>query len=173
MKYQVICPYLCQFDNKLYPGGSCNLTSLGMCLEHYGKKVPGPYARISDNLLHYADQAGLDRHALPDIAKISKHFGLGDNAGYTDTFEQIKQHLVGGNLVIVQGNFTASGHIIVVRGFDTVAGTFCCNDPAGNYFAPNHYSNPGWESGENVWYPSQWFREKAAPDGKVWAHLLG
>ena len=154
------CDYLCQYDNELYPEGSCNMTSLGMCLQTYKKAVPGPYKRISDNLLHYCDQNGLDRHSLTDIAKVSQHFGLGDNAGYGGTLEDVKLHLSSGYLVIVQGTFTASGHVIVIRGYDELTGEWECNDPAGRY---PHYSNPGWLTGKQVYYPATWFDAHAAP----------
>ena len=173
-KVAIPCPYRCQYDNHLYAAGSCNMTSLGMAMEKYGITVPGPYSHNPDNLLRYCDEQGLDRHSLEVIAKVSRHFGLSDNAGYAVTFAEIKAHLLGGNLVIVQGQFTPSGHIIVVCGFDSVAGTWLCNDPAGDHNQPNGYRDPGWKSGEQVWYPADWFRRSAAPDGNglVWAHLL-
>lgn len=169
MKIAVACPYLCQYDNVLYPGGSCNMTSLGMVLDAHKCHVAGPHSRTPDNLLQYCDDNGLDRHSLDVIAQVSRHFGLGDEASYHGNFEQLKAHLRAGGLAIVQGTFTASGHVIVVRGFDPDAGTWLCNDPAGHY---PHYSNPGWESGEGVSYPSEWFRAHAAPDGLIWLHLL-
>ena len=169
MRVAISAPYFCQYDNVLYPGGSCNMTSLGMALAHYGSTVPGPYPRIPDNLLDYCDQNGLDRHALEVIASVARHFGIADDASYTTSFDAIKQHLEGGNLVVVQGTFTPSGHVILVCGFDEGTRQWLCNDPAGHW---PHYSNPGWEPGDQVWYDSDWFRAKAAPDGEVWAHLL-
>lgn len=165
-KKVIDCPYFNQYDNKLYPGGSCNCTSMGMVLAWGGKKVPGPYDRIPDNLLHYCDQNGLDRHSLTDLQKLVTHFGEHDAASFSYSFEEIKSHLDKGMPVVVQGNFTPSGHVIVVLGYDTDAGKWLCNDPAGKF--PDY----GWTSGKAVWYDSAWFRAKAAPDGKVWAHLI-
>ena len=36
-KVELNVPYFCQWDNALYPGGSCNLTSAAMVLEYFGK----------------------------------------------------------------------------------------------------------------------------------------
>ena len=176
-RFSTACPYLCQFDNDLYPGGSCNMTSLGMALLHYrlADGVPGAAARVSDRLLQYCDDHGLDRHDLAVIRNLAVRFGLADNASFAHTFDEIKAHLSKGELVIIQGNFTPSGHVVVFCGLDTDRGEWCACDPAGDHTAPNGYHNPGWRSGDHVWYPSEWVRACAAPDGdgKVWAHLLG
>ena len=171
------CPYLCQYDDT-WRGeglGACNMTSLAMVLEHYGRaiNIPGSPSlpRTADRLLKYCDDHGLDRHKLETIRDLAIQFGLVDIASYNHTFEEIKAHLEGKNLVIVQGNFTPSGHVIVVVGFDDTKDTWICNDPAGDHTAPNGYREPGWRPGDHVEYPSQWFREAAAPDGHVWAHL--
>lgn len=170
------CPWMCQFDNELYKSGSCNLTSLGMVLAHYhlDDKVPGSHQRVADRLLAYCDANGYDRHDLQTIKNLAVKFGLQDDASYSHTFEEIKVHLTGGNLAIVQGMFTPSGHVIVFCGFDPDKSLWCCNDPAGDHTAPNGYHEPGWRSGDHVWYPSDWVRSCSAPDGdgRVWAHLL-
>lgn len=160
-------PYWLQYDNELHAGGSCNMTSLAMALDFYKKPVSGRYKRTPDRLLDYCDTHGLDRHELSVIQQVSKHFGLGDDASYHDSFDQIKAHLRSGNLVIVQGDFTPSGHVILVCGYDDEHGRWLCNDPAGHW--PDY---GGSTSGAGVWYDSRWFRKGAAPDGMVWAHLL-
>ena len=175
-RVSIPCAWRCQFDNtwKGEGPGSCNMTTLDMGLMHYGLdgNVPGSLPRCADRLLKYCDDHGLDRHLLETVRDLAVKFGLKDDAGYNHTLEEIKKHLVEGDLVIVQGNFTPSGHFILVCGFDTQRGTWICNDPAGDHTAPNGYREPGWRSGDHVEYPSDWFRAKAAPDGKVWAHLL-
>ncbi|MHB2015325.1 MAG: C39 family peptidase [Candidatus Xenobia bacterium] len=170
MHVAIKAPYFCQWDNQIAPGGSCNMTSLAMALAFYDKSAPGPYARIADNLLHECEVRGLDRHELAVIAQLAREHGLADDASYTDSLDQVKEHLATGNPVIVQGTFTASGHVVLVCGVDTEQGRWLVNDPAGHW---PHYENPGWEPGEQVWYDSAWFDQHAAPDGHVWAHLLG
>lgn len=169
MKVNNPLPYLCQFDNKLHPGGSCNLTSLAMVMLKYGLKGPNyGYNRLPDNLLAYADAHGIDRHTLEGIDKISEAFGLKDQSSYTTSLAVLKAHLKSGKIAIVHGEFTRSGHIMCVRGFDEERGLWFCNDPAGKW--DNGYS--GYTSGENVAYDSDWFVRCIAPDSKVWAHLL-
>lgn len=172
MKIAIDVPYYCQYNNQLHPDGSCNMTSAGMALKHYGIQVPGPYQYNPDNLLHYCDQNGLDRHDLGVIAQVIRHFGLADDASFTDKFDDLKSWVKAGNLVIVQGTFTQSGHVILWCGMDEEKGLIYCNDPAGDWNAPYHYSNPGWRPGKGVWYKSEWFRSHAAPDGLVWGHEL-
>lgn len=177
MHIDISCPYHCQYDNTLYPGGSCNMTSAGMVLAHYGKDplVPGSLPRVADRLLKYCDDHGMDRHELGVIQAVLVKFGVSDSASFATSFDQLKAHLKGGNLAIVQGDFTHSGHVMVVRGFDTEKGVWYCNDPAGwgepdgnGYF---HYGGPNWRPGEDVPYPSSLWRAAAAPDGKIWCHL--
>lgn len=181
-KYVTACPYACQYDDThtdpythlLTGPGDCNVNSVGMVLSKYklDGKVPGSKPRVSDRLLDYCDAHGLDKHALDVLRQLLVHFGLEDDASYSHSFYEIKQHLAHGLIVIVQGCFTPSGHVIVVVGFDSDKGLWCCNDPAGDHTAPNGYRQPGWRPGDHVWYPSDWFRAAAAPDGKVWAHLV-
>lgn len=169
MKVTIEAPYYLQWDNKLYPGGSCNLTCLAMALKKYGLKGPAMgYARLPDNLLAYADKHGIDRHTVEGIDKISEAFGLKDKSSYTTSFDELKKHIKAGKLAIVHGNFTPSGHIVLVRGLDEEAGKWFVNDPAGHW--DNGYRD--YSSGEGVWYDGAWFRKMIAPDGVIWAHLI-
>lgn len=165
------CPYLCQYDNALHPEGSCNMTSLGMVLiaHKLDGKVPGERINVADRLLQYCDDHNLDRHDLGVIRDLAVKFGLQDDASYSHTFDEIKAHLRAGGLVIVQGMFTKSGHVIVFCGYDPGRGTWICNDPAGN-----HNIGYGHGGGDHVEYSSVWIHNCAAPDGdgKVWAHLI-
>jgi hypothetical protein len=169
MKVTFPLPYFNQYDNKLYPGGSCNLTCVAMAMAKYG--LPGPkmgYARLPDNLLAYADANKLSRHSLDDMDKIAERFGLKDHSSYCTSFADIKKHVKNGKPVIVHGVFTPSGHIVAIRGIDESKGLWHVNDPAGRW--NNGYRD--YSSGEGVWYQSEWFRKMIAPDGCVWAHLL-
>lgn len=168
MKIDIKVPYFCQYDNTIAPGGSCNLTSAWMVIEHFHPgKVKNP-----DVLLRYCEKKGLDRHELSVIDQILEENGVADQSGYNITFEQLKAHLMAGNPAIVHGMFTASGHIIVVCGFDSAKGTWLCNDPAGKWDPTFHYGGPYWKEGDRVNYSSEWFRKGANPDGTgIWCHL--
>lgn len=161
-------PHLSQYDNLLQPNSTCNLTCAAMLLKWAGLKGPNyGYKRLPDNLTAYCEDKGLDRHTLETIDHVLEKFGLKDSSGYFGNFTSLKDHLRKGNPAIVHGYFTKSGHIIVVRGFDEAKGEWICNDPAGNALI-----GYGQSSGQAVRYPSAWFREKAAPDGNIWLHLV-
>lgn len=158
-------PWFCQYDNKLYPGGSCNMTSAAMAIRYYY-----PHSKTTpDDLLRECADRGWDRHSLEVIDAILENHRISDDSSKVKTIEEVKPHIKGGNLVIIQGDYTPSGHIVVVFGYDPVAGFWLVNDPAGKW--ENGRYN-GWVSGKAVRYPSDWFRAKSAPDGKVWGHLL-
>lgn len=162
-------PYYCQWDNQLWPGGSCNLTAAAMVLKKWNK--PGPkmgYARLPDNLLAYADANGLDRHDLRAIDKIIETFGLKDASSYTTKWADLKAHIKQGYPAIVHGYFTPSGHIIAIHGVDEDKGRWLCNDPAGKW--DNGYRDN--VSGEDVWYDSAWLKQMINPDAELWAHLV-
>lgn len=169
MKITTPMRHLSQWDNQLYPGGSCNLTCAAMVLATLG--LPGPkmgYARLADNLLAWADANGVDRHTIEGIDYTLEKFGAKDRSSYTTKMSELKAHIKAGKLAIVHGNFTPSGHIVAVRGLDEEAGKWLINDPAGRW--NNGYRDNS--SGEAVWYDSAWFTKMIAPDGVVWAHLI-
>lgn len=165
-------PGYTQFDNELFPDGTCNTTSVAMVVDyfHYGV-VKGPYARTADNLTYYCTQHKLDRHELAVLDQLLEKFGVSDESSFTTSMDELKAWLRSGKPAIVQGEFTDSGHIMVVLGYDEEKGVFICNDPAGTWRPVFHYGGEGWTPGYGVEYPSAWFRAKAAPDGNVWAHL--
>ena len=169
MLVNIEVPYYSQHDNEIDPGATCNVTSLSMAISYYkaSKLVTGPHKRIADNISQYCLDHHLNHGDLTVIANLARHYGLIDDASFTTSFDQIKAHLDRNNLVIVQGNFTASGHVIVVVGYDDKRGLWYCNDPAGHW--PDYSGNT---SGKGVAYDSKFFRAKAAPDGEVWAHRL-
>lgn len=169
MKITTPMHYYSQWDNALYPGGSCNLTCAAMVLKTLGLKGPAMgHGRLPDNLLAYADKHGIDRHTLEGIDKILETFGARDRSSYTTSPAALKAHLKKGKMAIVHGNFTPSGHIIALHGVDEKAGKYLANDPAGRW--NNGYHD--YSSGEDVWYDSAWLMRMIAPDGVVWAHLI-
>lgn len=158
--------YHCQYDNKLYPGGSCNMTAVSTALSFYGISI------TPDELLVYCDTHGWDRHELEVIDRMLELHGVSDKSSYRTTLAEVKAHILAGNPTIVHGMFTPSGHIVGVYGVDEEKGKWYCMDPAGKWDPTYHYGGPNWKPGNGVWYGADWFRAKAAPDGYVWAHLL-
>lgn len=170
------CPYLCQWDNKLAPGGTCNVTALAMAMLKYNMKGPvSAYERLPDALTEYLYRVGRDRHSPTDMEWLFEKFGGHDKFTYSGKWEDLKKHLSASpeNLAIVHTDCTPSGHIVIVKGFDTVKGTFIINDPAGVWNQKVRGSYDGWSSGESVEYKSEAFRQAAHKDGDLWMHLLG
>lgn len=170
MKVTIPCHYYLQWDNKLHPGGSCNITCAAMVLKTLGTVFPKfGYDRLPDNLMAWVESKGLDRHTLETIDAAIEAFGLKDKSSYTTKPAELKEHVKKGGLAIVHGNFTPSGHIIVLRGVDEENGKWFINDPAGVWTSTGYDS---YSSGEGRWVESKWLWDMIAPDGVVWAHLI-
>lgn len=169
-------PFLQQLDNVNSPYGSCNVTSVAMVLRFFGLKGSGQ-GQLEDQLFTRIQNLGLDRHSPQDLAYLinldyAKH-GLRDDFKAATTHAELKAHLAKGFPAIVHGFFTASGHIIVVRGYDDKAyggrGAYIVNDPYGEYFK-NGYDTGA--SGEKLYYSYRMMKDLAGPDGDLWVHYI-
>jgi len=158
-------PYLSQRDNEYRPSGTCNVTSVAMCLKYFGiQQTKKP--QLEDELFLKLQKHGWRRHYHDDLNKLFHLYGV-DNTFYTECpWKRIKKHLAKGNPVIYSGRFTQYGHIIVIRGYDHKG--WWVNDPWGEYFASG-YQN---KSGANLHY-SYGLLERLSYSGKnhTWAHL--
>ena len=140
--------YFCQWDNKLDPGGTCNVTSIAMALYYLGIRGDGS-AGLPDQLHERCDRLGLDRHSPDDLKKLVESFdGYHDNYTSTGTLDDIKKSIDAGVPCVIHGWFTGSGHIILIKGY-TDSGQFIVMDPAGEWF-PNGYDD--YASGKNNFY---------------------
>lgn len=158
-------PYYSQNDNVENPSGSCNVTSMAMCLAYlhparnYGW---GGNGQLEDFL--YADmiRRGLSRHNPHDI---NRWFALNNVRSTFDgcsTSQQIRAHIDRGSPVIVHGYFTSFGHIVTVIGYDATG--LIVHDPYGRY----PYGD--WTSGEAVHYSNGTILATCDHDG-IWAHF--
>ncbi len=165
-------PYQSQLDNSENPFGSCNVTSVSMCLEFFGVKGKNHNERLEDELQDWLTAQGLDRHAPKDLARVTEAYCIHDDFHPNATIEQIKQWLAGGNPVIVHGYFTASGHVICLIGYNDRG--FVVNDPYGEWFADgyvqNNADNPN--RGKGLTYSYDMIQRTCAVDGGIWAHFL-
>ena len=122
-------PYFYQYLNALHPSSSCQNTSMAMVLAYYGwhgkpdtvtaafgkDKAQSP-AGLASVFNHYAQQMGSPRRL---------------RAHTSGTLSRLHELLSQGKPVIVHGYFTASGHVVVITGYD---GThYTVNDPAGRW----------------------------------------
>lgn len=164
-------PYLSQLDNQERPYGSCNVTSVAMCLKflhpdrNYG--CP-PNVQLEDFLFRLLETKGKSRHDPYDLQWLIQYFGVKDDFRPDSKWGDAKKHLDAGKPLIVHGFFTASGHIIVIRGY---SGSFWkVNDPYGEFF-PNGYDTS--KSGANLDYSDSMMRKCCGVDGDLWLHFVG
>ena len=165
-----------QLDNKFAPTGTCNITCCAMVLDYF--KVPQRKPRMSyeDELSLFIENNGLDRHVHDHLARLMQEYGLQDRFTVTATWKEIQHHLANGNPVICPGDYTRSGHIIVLSGYNTKG--FTVQDPNGEIFwSPGsdpfyeHNSTEAPHRGANLNYSYNLMNTLAGPNGKVWAHF--
>lgn len=160
-------PYKSQLDNYYNPTGSCNVTSLAMCLQYLGARRKSNVGQFEDELYEYAINNGLSRHDPNDLAKIVRAYGCRDNFTTNASIDDVTDWLAGGNPVVVHGYFTSFGHIIVFVGYDESG--FIVNDPYGEWFADGYDTSV---SGEGLNYSYNLIRSTCMPDGSFWVHFI-
>ena len=120
-------PYFFQYSNRLYPGSSCQNTSVAMVLAHLG------WDGVPDDITSsWGKDYAQSPHNLSSMFNtIASSEGLSgrlvtDTNGSLGEFRSLASR---GEVLIVHGYFTGYGHVLVVTGFD---GTdYIVNDPAG------------------------------------------
>ena len=119
-------PYFFQYSNLLYPGSSCQNTSVAMVLAYIG------WNGIPDDITSsWGKNYAQSPHNLSDMFNnIAESEGLSGRL-VTDTngsLDEFRLKATRGDVLIVHGYFTGYGHVLVVTGFD---GThYITNDPA-------------------------------------------
>jgi uncharacterized protein YvpB len=155
-------PYYPQGDNKCRPRQTCNMTSAAMVVEffHPGKDAMTEYCVgfWGHDSIYYHDK----------IVKVLNHWKVKSDFSTQTSFSRIKQHLAQGNPVIYSGRFTSSGHIIVLRGYDSTG--FWVNDPNGEWFSWGYKRYP--HSGERLHYSYNMMGNLSYSGTHAgWAHL--
>jgi hypothetical protein len=147
-------PYFSQEDNEIAPWRTCGATSSAMCLKYF--KVPdlGSFPQYEDDVKERFDKLGLD-HGDPDgIRMLLEGLGLRDDLTLNGSLSDITRSLDSGKICILHGYWTASGHILVIRGYNK-NGNFFVNDPAGEWFYDGYRKNSSFSpdnKGENKLY---------------------
>lgn len=160
-------PYKSQNDNWYNPGGSCNVTSIAMCLEYLGvPRYDYRFSQFEDELYQWCLDRGYSRHSPEDLARVVRDYRRRDDFTYWGTIERCKEHLRGGNPCVIHGYFTSFGHIIVLVGFDDDG--FIVHDPYGEWF-PTGYDR--WRSGANLHY-SYNLISRLCIDDQFWVHYI-
>lgn len=158
-------PYRSQLDNKYHPTGTCNVTSIGMCLEYFGEKPKE--GQLEDELYKYALAKGYDYQSPYDLARIVREYGYQDTFREDATIKQVQNWLLNGNPAVIHGYFTRVGHIVTVVGFDKNG--FLVHDPYGEWFSTGYRTDL---SGAYLHYSYRLIRRVCIPDGDFWVHFI-
>jgi uncharacterized protein YvpB len=159
--------YKSQLDNEENPTGSCNVTSLAMCLQFLGAKRKTSSGQFEDELYRYAQDHGLSRHDPHDLATIVEAYGCRDDFRSDATIDQVKDWLAEGKPIVIHGYFTTFGHIVVIIGFNSTG--FIVHDPYGEW-TPYGYRTD--LSGQAVHYSYNMIKSLCIPDGSFWVHFI-
>ena len=165
-------PNLSQLDNTINPHGSCNVTCVAMCLYFLG--MPRRQGtQLEDELYRKLEELGKSRHNPFDLQYL-----IGTYPGFKDIFREngsihdIQTSIDAGNPVIIHGYFTASGHIIVIRGYDDNG--FIVNDPNGEWFSSGYDQT---RRGEGLHYSYGMISRLCSPESQadpsnIWYHTV-
>ena len=168
-------PYFFQYNNSLYPGSSCQNTSVAMVLAHLGWR-----GRPDDITRGWGKDYAQRPHNLSYMFNtIANEEGLSAALQTTTngTLAEFRSSLSSGYIVIAHGYFTSYGHVLVVTNFD---GThYTVNDPAGAW-RETFRGGYAWSSetvGHGIRYPKEAFESAIATSNgydflPLWYHVL-
>lgn len=160
-------PYFSQLDNRENPTGSCNVTSVAMCLAYFGGKPSNSEVQLEDELYRYMESKKLNRHSAQDLAKVVRDYGRSDEFSPCTSIKDVQDWLRKGFPCIIHGFFTSFGHILVVVGFD--AEGFFVHDPYGEWTAQGYDTA---RSGAYLHYSYSLIKRLCMPDGEFWVHRI-
>lgn len=165
-------PYFYQYDNYLFPGSSCQNTSVAMVLakfgwrgepdditREWGKDYAQQPAQLANMFNVIAQREGISARLEPVL---------------NGTLEELQRLLREGKPTIVHGYFTGYGHVLVATGYD--GQSYQVHDPAGvwNQRFGGSYLGAG---GQGIRYDKEAFEAAVATsDGwsflPLWYHKL-
>lgn len=167
-------PYKSQRDNYNNPDGSCNVTSLAMCLEFLGiARKRSSVGQLEDELYEYALNNNLSRHSPYDLAKIVQDYGARDAFDSHSSIEAAKSWLAAGNPAVIHGYFTSFGHIVVLVGYDDKG--FIVHDPYGEWYSDGYDRNALGSSdakGKFLNYSYGLIERTCCTDNQFWVHFI-
>lgn len=147
-------PYFSQEDNEIEPWRTCGATSSAMCLNYFNIPDPGPLPQYEDDVKKRFDRMGIDHGSPEGIKRLLEGLGLIDNLKLDAKLSDIIRALDAGEICILHGYWTGSGHILVIRGYSD-NGDFFVNDPHGEWFYAGYRVNSRFHpdnKGENKLY---------------------
>ncbi|HEY9632459.1 MAG TPA: C39 family peptidase [Coleofasciculaceae cyanobacterium] len=165
---QLKVPYLSQLDNVTDPYGTCNVTSVAMCMAYLGHPIRNSQGeQLEDELNAYCYEHSLDRHVGEDLAKVLRAYGYKDDYQSNAKWEDVKKWLDQGNPCIVHGYFTDSGHIIVIIGYNQKG--WIVNDPYGEWYSSGYDTS---RTGAGLTYSYDMMERVCGPNGTMWIHYV-
>lgn len=163
-------PFLSQLDNRNNPFGSCNVTSLAMCLKYlYPEKNFGcpKGVQLEDFIYERMLDLHLDRHLPYDLERLYKMYSPSSYFSPEANFHQIRRHLDAGGCCIIHGWFTRSGHIVVIKGYNDEG--FYINDPYGSW---THHGYDNSLTGENEFFLNETLADLCCDTQGCWVHFM-
>jgi len=160
-------PFLTQLDNTNNPHGSCNVTSVAMCMAFFGHPQTSGGRQLEDELYEYMINNGLSRHSPDDLRKVLIQYGYKDDFQPDAKWSEVKAWLDRGKPCITHGWFTQSGHIIVIVGYNSRG--WIVHDPYGEWHKDGYDTQT---SGANLVYSYAMMKDVCGPDGDLWIHYV-
>lgn len=159
-------PYFSQRDNPRFDWSTCNVTAIAMVLYYYGVRSKWG-GQLEDELLQwcfdYAGQGSQTDHNV--LSALIKAYGFKTSFGTTRKWADLRSELLNRRPVVLAGDFTASGHIITLIGYNSEG--YIAQDPWGD--ALTGYRDT---EGRKLMYPYNYMNQVAGPDGNIWAHFI-
>ena len=159
-------PYFSQRDNPRFDWSTCNVTAIAMVLYYYGLRSKRG-GQLEDELLQwcfdYDGQGSQTDHNV--LSALIKAYGFKTSFSTTRKWSEVRSELLNRRPIVLAGDFTASGHIITLIGYN--AQGYIAQDPWGD--ALTGYSDT---EGRKLMYPYGYINQVAGPDGNVWAHFI-
>ena len=159
-------PYFSQRDNPRFYWATCNVTSIAMVFYYYGVRSDWG-VQLEDDLLQwilnkYGTGSQTDHSVLSALIRT---YGFKHSFSTTRRWSEVKSELINRRPVVIAGDFTPTGHIVTLIGYDRQG--YIANDPWGD--ALTGYANT---EGRRLIYPYSYMDEVCGPDGNVWAHFI-
>jgi peptidoglycan hydrolase-like protein with peptidoglycan-binding domain len=160
-------PFLSQLDNTNNPHGSCNVTSVSMCMAYFGQPQQSGGKQLEDELYEYMTNNGLSRHSPDDLRKVLIQYGYKDDFQPDAKWAEVKAWIDRGKPCITHGWFTQSGHIICIIGYNSQG--WIVHDPYGEWHKDGYDTQ---KSGANLVYSYAMMKDVCGPDGDLWIHYV-
>ena len=159
-------PYFSQRDNPRYSWSTCNVTSIAMALFYHGlrSRMGG---QLEDELLqwcfNYAGIGSQTDHSV--LSALMQAYGFKTSFNTTRSWQEVKEELINRRPVVLAGDFTPSGHIVTLIGYNNEG--YIVHDPWGDAYT--NYSNT---EGQRLLYSYSYLDRVSGPDGNIWAHFI-